>query len=240
MKVCIVDAKMRFLENLKGVTDPETKRKIIGKTFIEVLEDEGKKRNATFLVQGTIYPDVIESAGTKHAKNIKSHHNVGGLPKDMKLTLLEPLRNMYKDEVRKIGKILNLPDSITQRHPFPGPGLAIRIIGEVTVYKLDILRRADKIVQEEVEAKGKTMKLWQVFAIFTGIQTTGVRGDDRAYGETIAIRAVESEDVMSVNFAHLPYELLEAISIRIVTEVPAVNRVVYDITNKPPGTIEWE
>ncbi len=240
LKVHVVHAQDIFLKNLEGVSDPEQKRKIIGKTFIDVLDAEAQKRGATFLVQGTIYPDVIESAGTKHAQNIKSHHNVGGLPKDMKLTLLEPIRNFYKDEVRKIGKILELPEEITHRHPFPGPGLAIRIIGEVTKYKLEILRKADRIVQEEVGKAGLGEKLWQVFAVFTGIKTTGVRGDARAYGETIAIRGVESEDVMSVNFAQLPYELLGNISVRIVTEVPEVNRVVYDITNKPPATIEWE
>ncbi len=240
LKVTVVDASETFLNNLAGVTDPEQKRKIIGKTFIDVLDAEAQKRGATFLVQGTIYPDVIESAGTKHSHNIKSHHNVGGLPKDMKLTLLEPIRNFYKDEVRKIGSILELPEEITHRHPFPGPGLAIRIVGDVTKNKLEILRKADRIVQEEVSKAGLGDKLWQVFAVFTGIKTTGVRGDSRAYGETIAIRGVESEDVMSVNFAQLPYELLGKISVRIVTEVPAVNRVVYDITNKPPATIEWE
>ncbi|HRN70201.1 MAG TPA: glutamine-hydrolyzing GMP synthase [Candidatus Woesebacteria bacterium] len=240
LKVTVVDASVQFLNNLAGVTDPEQKRKIIGKTFIDVLDAEAQKRNATFLVQGTIYPDVIESAGTKHAHNIKSHHNVGGLPTDMKLTLLEPIRNFYKDEVRKIGSILELPEEITHRHPFPGPGLAIRIVGDVTKEKLEILRKADRIVQEEVGKAGLGEKLWQVFAVFTGIKTTGVRGDSRAYGETIAIRGVESEDVMSVNFAQLPYELLGKISVRIVTEVPTVNRLVYDITNKPPATIEWE
>lgn len=240
MAVKIVHAEERFLKNLEGVTDPEKKRKIIGKTFIDVLEEEAEKLNATFLVQGTIYPDVIESAGTKHAKNIKSHHNVGGLPENMKVMLLEPLRNFYKDEVRTIGKILGLPKEITHRHPFPGPGLAIRTIGDVTKEKLVILRKADRIVQEEIRSSGNGDDFWQVFAIYTGIKTTGVRGDDRAYGETIAIRAVESTDVMSAGFAKLPWELLEKISVRIVTEVTAVNRVVYDITNKPPGTIEWE
>ena len=201
---------------------------------------EAKKLNATFLVQGTIYPDVIESAGTKHSHNIKSHHNVGGLPPDMKLMLLEPIRNFYKDEVRDIGKILELPHSITHRHPFPGPGLAIRIIGDVTEEKLEILRKADHDVQDEIKKSNLGDTLWQVFAIYTGIKTTGVRGDMRAYGDLIAIRGVESQDVMSVNFAKLPYELLEKISVRIVTEVQSVTRVVYDITNKPPGTIEWE
>ena len=240
MVVKIVNAQAEFIKNLEGVIDPEQKRKIIGKTFIDVLEREAKKLNAKFLVQGTIYPDVIESAGTKHSKNIKSHHNVGGLPSKMNLTLLEPLRNFYKDEVRTIGKILDLPKTITHRHPFPGPGLAIRIIGAVTREKLEILRQADRIVQEVIYKSKKGESLWQVFAVFTGIKTTGVRGDNRAYGETIAIRAVESKDVMSGNFAHLPHELLEKMSVRIVTEIKEVNRVVYDITNKPPATIEWE
>lgn len=236
MNVTIVDAKKEFLKALKGVTDPEQKRKAIGKTFIEIFEKEAKKINARFLVQGTIYPDIIESKGSKHAQNIKSHHNVGGLPADMKLILIEPLRNFYKDEVRKIGKILGLPESITQRQPFPGPGLAVRIMGEVTDEKLAILRKADAIVTEEL----KDEDLWQAFAIYTGIKTTGVRGDARAYGETIAVRALNATDAMSANFAHLPYEILEKISVRIVTEVPEVNRVVYDITNKPPATMEWE
>ncbi len=203
-----------------------------------MLDAEAKKLGADFLVQGTIYPDVIESAGTEHSKNIKSHHNVGGLPKEMKLTLVEPLRNFYKDEVRKIGSILQLPDEIVHRQPFPGPGLAIRIIGEVTKFKLDILRRSDTIVQAEMLKSG--IKTWQTFAIFTNIKTTGVRGDNRAYGETIAIRAIEAVDAMSANFAKLPWELLETMSMRIVTEVFEVNRVVYDITNKPPATMEWE
>ena len=236
MNVDIVDARKEFLSSLKGIIDPEQKRKIIGKIFIEVFEKEAKKINAKFLVQGTIYPDVIESAGTKYSQNIKSHHNVGGLPEKMNLVLLEPLRNFYKDEVRLIGKVLGLPEAITQRQPFPGPGLAVRIIGEVTEEKLEILRKADEIVQQEL----KGIKLWQAFAIFAGIKTTGVRGDNRAYGETIAIRAIEAKDAMSANFAKLPYELLDKISIRIVNEIKEVNRVVYDITNKPPATMEWE
>lgn len=238
MNVDIVDTKNEFFKSIKKITDPELKRKIIGKTFIKVFEKEAKKTGAKFLVQGTIYPDVIESAGTKHAQIIKSHHNVGGLPENMSLVLLEPLRNFYKDEVRNIGRILGLPEEIISRQPFPGPGLAVRIIGEVTSKNLDILRRSDKIVQEEL--KNIEGKLWQVFAVFTGIKTTGVRGDNRAYGETIAIRAIEAQDAMSANFAHLPFDILEKISVRIVTEVPEVNRVVYDITNKPPATMEWE
>ncbi|MBI2086035.1 glutamine-hydrolyzing GMP synthase [Candidatus Daviesbacteria bacterium] len=240
MDIEIIEAKHEFLKSLKGVTDPEQKRKAIGKTFIESFDIAAKKTGAKFLVQGTIYPDVIESAGSKYSQVIKSHHNVGGLPENMNLVLLEPLRNFYKDEVKKIGKILGLPDKILNRQPFPGPGLAVRIIGEVTENKLEILRKADKIVQEEIQKTKLEGSLWQVFAVFTGIKTTGVRGDERAYGETIAIRAIEAQDAMSANFAKLPYEVLEKISLRIVTEVPEVNRVVYDITNKPPATMEWE
>lgn len=240
MNVMIVDAKDDFLKALKGIADPEEKRKIIGKIFIDVFEKEAKKAGAKFLVQGTIYPDVIESAGTKYAQKIKSHHNVGGLPEKMNLILLEPLRNFYKDEVKMIGKILGLPDEVIERQPFPGPGLAVRIIGDVTEQKLKILRQAERIVQEEVEKIGLHKNLWQVFAVFTGIKTTGVRGDERAYGETIAMRAIEAKDAMSANFARLPYELLDKISTRIVNEVREVNRVVYDITNKPPATMEWE
>ena len=240
MKIVVIDAKDEFLKSLEGVTDPEEKRKAIGKTFIDVFEREAEKINSKFLVQGTIYPDVIESKGSKHSQNIKSHHNVGGLPEDMKFTLVEPLRDFYKDEVRKIGSILGLPDAITKRQPFPGPGLAVRIIGEVTEEKLKILRKADKIIRDEIEIAGLTHALWQVFAVFTGIKTTGVRGDARVYGETIGIRALEAVDAMSAEFAKLPWELLQKISSRIVTEIPEVNRVVYDITTKPPATMEWE
>lgn len=240
MRVKIVHAKDEFLKNLEGITDPETKRKIIGKTFIDVLDREAKALGAELLVQGTIWPDVIESAGTKHSNLIKSHHNVGGLPKDMELALLEPLRNFYKDEVRAIGKVLHLPDEIVHRKPFPGPGLAVRIIGEVTEAKADIVRRADAILQEVMAEWEGTAKLWQVFAIYTGIKTTGVGGDYRSYGDCIAIRAIESVDAMSGDFANIPYEILNKIGSRIANEIKEVNRVVYDITNKPPGTIEWE
>ncbi|TSC88310.1 MAG: GMP synthase (glutamine-hydrolysing) [Microgenomates group bacterium Gr01-1014_7] len=236
MEVKIVNARKKFLNALKGIIDPEEKRKLIGRVFIQIFEKEAKKTGAKFLVQGTIYPDVIESAGSKHAKVIKSHHNVGGLPGKMKLVLIEPLRNFYKDEVRKIGKILGLPENILNKEPFPGPGFAVRIIGEVTEEKLEILRKADKIITDEL----KNINLWQAFAVFAGIKTTGVRGDNRAYGETIAIRAIEAQDAMSANFAKLPYALLDKISTRIVNEIPQVNRVVYDITNKPPATMEWE
>ncbi|MBU1031707.1 glutamine-hydrolyzing GMP synthase [Patescibacteria group bacterium] len=240
MDIKIIDAKKEFLIALKGIVDPELKRKSIGKTFIEVFEKIAKESGAKLLVQGTIYPDVIESAGSKYAHKIKSHHNVGGLPEDMKLILIEPLRQFYKDEVRKIGQILGLPKEIISRQPFPGPGLAVRIIGDVTESKLEVLRKADKIIQEETEKEDLYKNLWQIFAVFTGIKTTGVRGDNRAYGETIAIRAIESQDTMSANFAKLPWELLDKISTRIVNEIKEVNRVVYDITNKPPATMEWE
>jgi len=238
MDVRIVKAKKLFLDRLKNVTDPEKKRKIIGKAFIDVLTKEAKKLNANYLVQGTIYPDVIESAGTKHSKNIKSHHNVGGLPKTLKLSLVEPLREFYKNDVREIGAVLDLPKSIVQRRPFPGPGLGIRIIGEVTDKKLNILREADAIVREELEKTDNT--IWQISVVFTGIKTTGVRGDARAYGETIGIRAVEAIDAMSAHPSPIPHEVLRKISSRIVNEIPTVNRVVYDITDKPPATIEWE
>lgn len=240
MNVKIVHAKDIFLKRLEGITDPEQKRKIIGKTFIDVLENEAKALKAVFLVQGTIYPDVIESAGTKHSQNIKSHHNVGGLPERMNLTLVEPLRTFYKDEVRKIGEVLGLPSTITKRQPFPGPGLAVRIIGDVTEPKLHILSEADAVVRDEIKKAKLEHSIWQAFAVFTGIKTTGVRGDERAYGETIAIRLIEATDAMSAHWARVPYEILEQISTRIVTEIPAVNRVVYDITTKPPATMEWE
>lgn len=240
MRIEIIDAEEEFLKALDGVTDPETKRKAIGETFIRVFEREAKKLGAKFLVQGTIYPDVIESKGTKHSENIKSHHNVGGLPDKMDFALVEPLRTFYKDEVRKIGSILGMPESITKRQPFPGPGLAVRIIGAVDKTKLKILRQADKIVRGEVESFGLTDQLWQTFAVYTGIKTTGVRGDGRVYGDTIAVRAIEATDAMSADFAKLPWGLLQVISTRIVTEVKEVNRVVYDITTKPPATMEWE
>lgn len=240
MRIRIVDARRIFLQKLKGITDPEKKRRAIGATFISVLEREAQKLGARFLIQGTIYPDVIESAGQKQSHLIKTHHNVAGLPARMKLVLVEPLRNLYKDQVRTIGKLLPLPDAIVHRQPFPGPGLAIRIVGEVTQKKLRIVRVADAIIQEEVAKAKLEQTIWQAFAIYTGIQTTGVRGDRRAYGDTIAIRAIEAADAMSAQWSHLPYKVLDTISTRIVNEIPAVNRVVYDITNKPPGTMEWE
>lgn len=234
----VVRAQKLFLARLKGVTDPEKKRKIIGKTFIDILEKAAKKTKAIYLVQGTIYPDVIESQGTKHSVRIKSHHNVGGLPKNMKLKLIEPLRELYKDEVRHLGISLGLPPAIINRQPYPGPGLAIRIIGSVTAKKIDIVRRADLIVSQEL--MNVKIPIWQAAAIFAGVRTTGIKGDMRVYGETIAIRAVQSLDMMSVHWAAIPHAVLDRISVRIVSEIKEVNRVVYDITNKPPGTFEWE
>jgi GMP synthase (glutamine-hydrolysing) len=236
-----VKAADRFLERLAGVTDPEQKRKLIGETFIRVFEEVARDEleDARFLVQGTLYPDVIES-GTRDAAKIKSHHNVGGLPKDMKFTLVEPLRNLFKDEVRRVGEELGLPEEIVWRQPFPGPGLAVRVIGEVTRERLEILRGADEIVLQEIKRAGLMRDIWQSFAILPAVRSVGVMGDERTYGYPIVLRAVTSEDAMTADWARLPYELLERISTRIVGEVPGVNRVVYDITSKPPGTIEWE
>ena len=231
----------RFLENLTGVEDPEKKRKIIGETFIRVFEEVARDEleDARFLVQGTLYPDVIES-GTKDAAKIKSHHNVGGLPEDMKFTLVEPLRNLFKDEVRRVGEELGLPEEIVWRQPFPGPGLAVRIIGEVTPERLEILRNADEVVVSEIKKAGLLRDIWQSFAVLPAVRSVGVMGDERTYGYPIVLRAVTSEDAMTADWARLPYDLLERISSRVVNEVPGVNRVVYDITSKPPGTIEWE
>ena len=236
-----VKAADRFLENLSGVTDPEKKRKIIGETFIRVFEEVARDEleDARYLVQGTLYPDVIES-GTRDAAKIKSHHNVGGLPEDMKMTLVEPLRNLFKDEVRRVGEELGLPEEIVWRQPFPGPGLAVRIIGEVTPDRLETLRGADAIVVEEIKRAELDRDIWQSFAVLPAIRSVGVMGDERTYGYPIVLRAVTSEDAMTADWARLPYEVLETISGRIVNEVPGVNRVVYDITSKPPGTIEWE
>jgi len=236
-----VKAEDRFLAKLAGVTDPEQKRRAIGEEFIRVFEEIAKSELAgvKFLVQGTLYPDIIES-GTRDAAKIKSHHNVGGLPEDMDFALVEPLRNLFKDEVRAIGEELGLPEEIVWRQPFPGPGLAIRVIGEVTHDKLEILRRADEVVLEEIRRAGMMRELWQSFAILPDIRTVGVMGDERSYAHPIVLRCVTSEDAMTADWARLPYDVLERISNRVVGEVPGVNRVAYDITSKPPGTIEWE
>jgi GMP synthase (glutamine-hydrolysing) len=241
MDLIHVKAADRFLEGLKGVIDPERKRKIIGETFIRVFEEVARDEleEARFLVQGTLYPDVIES-GTKDAAKIKSHHNVGGLPEDMKFTLVEPLRNLFKDEVRRVGEELGLPEEIVWRQPFPGPGLAVRVIGEVTPERLELLRAADEIVVEEIKRADLLRDIWQSFAVLPAVRSVGVMGDERTYGYPIVLRAVTSEDAMTADWARLPYDLLERISNRVVNEVPGVNRVVYDITSKPPGTIEWE
>jgi GMP synthase (glutamine-hydrolysing) len=243
MNIVYVDASERFLRQLEKVTDPETKRKVIGEEFIKVFEEEASKiGKVDFLAQGTLYPDVIESAssGSKASAKIKTHHNVGGLPARMTLKLLEPLRYLFKDEVRQVGLELGLPEEMIWRQPFPGPGLAIRIIGEVTREKLEILRSADWIVMNEIKKAKLYRQLWQSFAILTDVKSVGVMGDYRTYGYLVAVRAVTSEDAMTADWARLPYDLLARISNRIVNEVSGVNRVVYDITSKPPSTIEWE
>ena len=241
MNLIAVDASERFLTKLAGVTEPEKKRKIIGEEFIRVFEAEAKKiGKVDYLVQGTIYPDVIES-GTGKSAVIKSHHNVGGLPSvvDFK-ALIEPLRDLFKDEVRAVGLEMGLPEKIVMRQPFPGPGLAVRCIGELTTEKLDILRDADYIFREELEKAGLNKEIWQYFAVLTNNKTVGVMGDSRTYSYTVALRAVTSVDAMTADWAHIPYDVLAVVSSRIVNEVRDVNRVVYDITSKPPATIEWE
>ena len=238
-----VDAASRFLARLDGVSDPEEKRRRVGEEFIRVFEDEAAKLGRVpFLVQGTLYSDVIESGGAEDgvAAKIKSHHNVGGLPADMKMRLVEPLRLLFKDEVRRVGEELGMPERMVWRQPFPGPGLAIRIVGEVTHERLEILREADAILQDEVRRAGLYRELWQSFGVLPAIRSVGVQGDERTYGYPIAIRAVTSEDAMTADWARLPYDLIETISARIVNEIPAVNRVVLDVTSKPPSTIEWE
>ncbi len=241
-----VDATDRFMRKLAGVTDPETKRKIIGNEFIEVFDDEAHRilqaeGEVEWLVQGTLYPDVIESRSVRGPSQvIKSHHNVGGLPEKMKLKLIEPLKDLFKDEVRRIGRDLGMPEDILQRQPFPGPGLAVRILGEVTKERADLLRECDEIVVSEIKKAGLYQKIWQSFAVLLPVMSVGVMGDQRTYAYTCAVRAVHSEDGMTADWVPLPYEVLKTISNRIVNEVRGVNRVVYDITSKPPGTIEWE
>ena len=235
-----VKAADRFLELLEGVTDPEQKRRIIGETFIRVFEEAAASvGDARFLVQGTLYPDVIES-GTSSASTIKTHHNVGGLPDDMTFELVEPLRDLFKDEVRAIGEELGLPEEIVWRQPFPGPGLAVRIIGEVTWDRLELLRAADTIILEEIRRAGLYREIWQAFGVLPAIKTVGVQGDERTYAYPLVVRAVTSEDAMTADWARIPYEVLERISSRIINEVPGINRVAYDISSKPPATIEWE
>jgi GMP synthase (glutamine-hydrolysing) len=261
LNLVAVDASERFLARLAGVTDPETKRKAIGNEFIAVFDDEAARilRNTVleseiggpgtgseakaiaWLVQGTLYPDVIESSSVKGpSQTIKSHHNVGGLPADMKLKLIEPLRELFKDEVRRIGRELQMPEEILQRQPFPGPGLAVRILGEVTAERVALLQEADDIVVTEIKAAGLYQQIWQSFAVLLPVRSVGVAGDQRTYGYTCAIRAVHSEDGMTADWVPLPYEVLKKISDRITNEVHGITRVVYDITSKPPGTIEWE
>ena len=242
MNIVCIDASKRFLKKLKGITDPEKKRKIIGNEFIRIFEEQAKKiKGVKYLAQGTLYPDVIESTSFKGpSATIKSHHNVGGLLKDMKLQLIEPLRELFKDEVRILGRELGMPEEILNRHPFPGPGLAIRIIGEVTEQRCDILRKADAIVLEEIKKSGLYNELWQAFAVLLPIKTVGVMGDERTYENVVALRAVKSVDGMTADWAKLPYEVLGNISNRIINEVKGVNRVVFDISSKPPSTIEWE
>ncbi len=243
VKVIRVDAEQRFLELLKGVSDPEEKRKIIGRTFIEVFDEEAAKlEGIDFLAQGTIYPDIIESVAIKHGKArvIKSHHNVGGLPEDMKFELVEPLKELFKDEVRKLGVALGLPREMVYRHPFPGPGLGVRILGEIKKEYADLLRQADHIFIEELRAAGWYDKTSQAFAVFVPVKSVGMVNDQRRYAWVVSLRAVETIDFMTARWAHLPYELIEKVSTRIITEIEGVSRVVYDVSSKPPATIEWE
>jgi GMP synthase (glutamine-hydrolysing) len=235
-----VKAADRFLEQLEGITDPEQKRMIIGETFIRVFEEAAASvGRATYQVQGTLYPDVIES-GSGSAATIKTHHNVGGLPEDMSLELIEPLRDLFKDEVRAVGEELGLPEEIVWRQPFPGPGLAVRIIGEVTLERLELLRAADAVILEEIRRAGLYRDIWQAFGVLPAVKTVGVQGDSRTYAYPLVVRAVTSEDAMTADWARIPYEVLEKISSRIINEVPGINRVAYDISSKPPATIEWE
>jgi GMP synthase (glutamine-hydrolysing) len=242
MRLLHVDAAKRFVDRLRGVTDPEEKRKIIGAEFIAVFQEEAERLGTIpFLAQGTLYPDVIESTSFRGpSATIKTHHNVGGLPKDLRFKLVEPLRELFKDEVRVLGEVLGLPPAIVWRQPFPGPGLAVRILGEVTEERLEVVREADAVVQEEIEAAGLGRSLWQAFAVLLPVRTVGVMGDFRTYAQVIALRAVVSQDAMTADWARLPYDVLARISTRVINEVKGVNRVVYDISSKPPSTIEWE
>jgi len=241
MNLVLADARERFLRRLKGVVDPEKKRKLIGEEFIRVFEEIAERTGAKYLIQGTIYPDRIESGFRKFSDKIKTHHNVAGLPTNIKFEkIVEPLRDLYKDEVRKVAKMLGLPKEIVFRQPFPGPGLAVRIMGELTIQKVEIARKADKIVTEEIEKSGLEENLWQYFAVLTDTKATGVKGDARAYGYVVAVRIVESREAMTASFAKIPHKVLETISTRITNEIPEATRVVYDITHKPPATIEWE
>jgi GMP synthase (glutamine-hydrolysing) len=237
----MANAQERFMKKLEGVVDPEMKRRAIGEEFIRVFEEEAEKSGAQYLLQGTIYPDRIESGCRKNSDLIKTHHNVAGIPKNIKFKkIVEPLRDLYKDEVRKVAKMLDLPKELVNRQPFPGPGLAVRIIGELTAEKIVITKKADAIVRQEIEQNGLAENLWQYFAVLTDTKATGVKGDSRAYGYVVAVRAMESQEAMTANFAQIPYSVLEKISTRISNEIPQVTRVVYDITHKPPATIEWE
>ncbi len=241
IKFVMVNAEQRFMEKLKGAVDPERKRKVIGEEFIHVFEEIAQKSGAKYLLQGTIYPDRIESGFRKNSDVIKSHHNVAGLPSKIKFRkIVEPLRDLYKDEVRKVAVMLNLPKELVNRQPFPGPGLAVRIIGELDEEKVRVAKKADAIVREEIEKSCAAENLWQYFAVLTDTKATGVKGDSRAYGYVVAVRAAESREAMTANFAQIPYPVLERISTRITNEIPQVTRVVYDITHKPPATIEWE
>jgi len=241
INLVVADARKRFIEKLKGVVDPENKRKIIGEEFIRVFEEEAERTKAEYFIQGTIYPDRIESGFRQHSDKIKTHHNVAGLPSKIKFKkILEPLRDLYKDEVRKVAKMQGLPEELVYRQPFPGPGLAVRVIGELSEEKVRIAKKADRIVTEEIERNGLEKRLWQYFAVLTDTKATGVRGDARAYGYVVAVRAAESREAMTASFSKIPYNVLETISTRITNEIPEVTRVVYDITHKPPATIEWE
>jgi GMP synthase (glutamine-hydrolysing) len=236
-----VDASARFLSALRGVEDPEEKRRVIGREFVETFREVARTRGPfRFLAQGTLYPDVIESAGGEGTANIKSHHNVGGLPTELGFELLEPFRTLFKDEVREVARLLRLPDAVRLRHPFPGPGLAVRILGEVTVERLDIVRKADAIFIETLRERGVYDEVWQALAVLTPIRSVGVAGDERRYGHVVALRAVTSVDAMTADWARLPHEVLDEAAQRITREIPEVGRVVYDITSKPPATIEWE